>query len=269
MKSNKVLLGLFAGVMAMFGSVVSAQSSSTIREIGPANLGGSVSALVVDGRDANNTTFLAGATTGGLFMRSTDNTLLQQLYQTIGGDAAFAAQTELWHRVPVTVGGIETNLPISSLAQASDNTLFIGTGSLTYAIGSSEGLMSMIGTGLYHLDLNTLEAVRIPGTQPSGAADNFAAFNVLQIYESGNTLYLFAGTNSGLHRWTIQNGPRPSIRPSSRAVPSATLSLLASAKLPISPAPAISTVWATSPPTTLPSTSASRTPTSAVRFASR
>ncbi|MBR4774151.1 MAG: hypothetical protein IK010_06960, partial [Bacteroidales bacterium] len=61
MKIYKVLLGLFAGVLALNGGVANAQ----FYEIGPANIGGQVSSLVLDNQDANRSTLYAGATSGG------------------------------------------------------------------------------------------------------------------------------------------------------------------------------------------------------------
>ena len=85
MKSNKVLLGLFVGLMALAGGALNAQNATKdavtprLYEIGPDNIGGAVSSLVADRQDANNTTLYAGAIGGGLFVRSSNTTILNNL----------------------------------------------------------------------------------------------------------------------------------------------------------------------------------------------
>ena len=77
MKSNKVLLGLFVGLMALAGGALNAQNAKDaetprLYEIGPDNIGGAVSSLVADRQDANNTTLYAGAIGGGLLLGRPD-----------------------------------------------------------------------------------------------------------------------------------------------------------------------------------------------------
>ena len=52
MKSNKVLLGLFAGVLALMGGTMHAQNSNNFVEIGPVNVGGHVTSLLAHRTDA-------------------------------------------------------------------------------------------------------------------------------------------------------------------------------------------------------------------------
>ena len=72
MKSKRVLFGLFVGLIALIPANGMAQSSSNAKliEIGPDNIGGRVTTLIVDKRDATNNTLYAGTATGGLYIRS-------------------------------------------------------------------------------------------------------------------------------------------------------------------------------------------------------
>ena len=69
MKRNKVLLGLYVGLLTLAGGIANAQTGGRFYEIGPDNVGGQVSSFVVDKQDSNGTTFFAGATSGGLFLK--------------------------------------------------------------------------------------------------------------------------------------------------------------------------------------------------------
>ena len=71
MKSRKVLLGLIVGICVCLTGTATAQKanyqSNKLVEIGPDNIGGRVTSLVVAGHPDENTTLLyAGAATGGL-----------------------------------------------------------------------------------------------------------------------------------------------------------------------------------------------------------
>ena len=130
MKRNKVLLGLYVGLLTLAGGVANAQTGG-FYEIGPDNIGGEVSSIVVDRLDTSRNTLYAGATTGGLFFRSESVDILRNFYITLGvGDSAadvLSANTDIWHRVPYKVSGKEVSLPISCMAQAPSGELFIGT----------------------------------------------------------------------------------------------------------------------------------------------
>ena len=196
MKSNKVLLGLFVGVLALIGGSVTAQTK--FHEIGPANVAGHVSSIVVDQRDTNHTTVFAGSISGGLFMRSDNEELLSQLYTNAGLDASLASNHNTWHLVPC-----QTVLPITCMTQAPDNTLIIGTGDNTYQVGSSFGRMSVLGKGIYRYNPNDGSLTMVPGTKPTSIDADFAAVKDIKCLQYNGKLYVFAVTGTGIYRWVI------------------------------------------------------------------
>ncbi|MBO4481769.1 MAG: hypothetical protein J5719_04385, partial [Bacteroidales bacterium] len=115
MKSNKVLLGLFVGFMALVGGSVDAQNR--FYEIGPSNVGGQVSCLAIDQMDTNHTTIYAGATTGGLYIKSDNYETLQALYRTSGQDQSLSNNMTSWHYVPYFNGDTKDVLPVSAMVQ--------------------------------------------------------------------------------------------------------------------------------------------------------
>lgn len=203
MKSNKVLLGLFVGLFALTGGAVSAQSD--FHEMGPVNVGGHVSSLVLDERDADHSTVMAGTAGGGLFVWSENDEILTQLYSAIGRDASLASNHNTWHQVPCIIDGKEVTLPISTMVQGPDNTLYIGTGANTYQVGSMFGRMSLLGKGIYRVNLETATFTLIPGTKPTSLSHNFAAVREVDYIYRDNKLYFFAATATGLYRWVINS----------------------------------------------------------------
>lgn len=203
MKSNKVLLGLFVGILTLGGSAICAQS--TFHEVGPSNVGGHISSLVLDQRDTNQSTVYAGAIAGGLFVRSDNDEILEQLYTNIGRDVALASNHNTWHQVPCVIDGKQTTLPITTMIQGPDNTIYIGTGDNTYQVGSMYGRMSMLGKGIYRYNPETATYTLVPGTKPTSLTHNFAAVKEIDYIYRNNKLYLFAVTNTGLYRWVISN----------------------------------------------------------------
>lgn len=189
MKSNKVLLGLFVGALTLSACPVLAQTGSSdmgstadFHEIGPANIGGPVSALVVDQSDPTYSTIYAGASTGGLFVRTSND-------------------QQTWERVPMyDENGIEQNIAINSMVQGPDNTIYIGTGTNYYSN------VPVRGTGLYRFIPSTREFFPIDGTKPNANYDAFRVFTSLDYISSGDTLFLYAGTYSGLYRWIVVDG---------------------------------------------------------------
>ena len=205
MKRNKVLLGLYVGLLTLAGGVANAQTGS-FYEIGPDNIGGEVSSIVVDRMDTSRNTLYAGAATGGLFLRSESVDILRNLYNTLGvGDSAAAilsANTDIWHHVPYKVNGREVVLPISCMAQGPTGELFIGTGSDDYAYGTTYAPMSRKGMGLYRFLPTTGQFVLVPNTSDS----NFSVINCIETFYDGNALYLYVGTSKGLYRWLMFDG---------------------------------------------------------------
>ena len=203
MKSNKVLLGLFAGVMALMGGAANAQ----FHEIGPANIGGKVSSIVMDQQDASHTTVYAGAISGGLYVRSANSEVLSNLYSGLE-DENYVNQlvnnTESWHLVryinPAT--DKEETLPVSALAQGPDGTIYVGTGDNVYPLGSTYGKMSSKGRGIYRYKPSDGTFTLISYTNPS-QNELFGAVRALACYYRDGMLYFFAATGSGLYRWTV------------------------------------------------------------------
>ena len=203
MKINKVLLGLFVGILTLGGGVVCAQSM--FHEVGPANVSGHISSLVLDARDTNHSTVYAGAIAGGLFVRSDNDEILNQLYLNLGRDVSLAENHNTWHYVPCTIDGKSVTLPITTMVQVTDNSLLIGTGDNKFQVGSMYGRMSMLGKGIYRYDPETSTFALLPGTKPTSLTHNFAAVKEIDyIYRDGKT-YLFAVTGTGLYRWVINS----------------------------------------------------------------
>lgn len=208
MKRNKVLLGLYVGLLTLAGGVANAQTDK-FYEIGPDNVGGQVSCLVVDGRDTSRNTLFAGATTGGLFLKSESTEILRNLYDAMGVSEERAEMlsglNDTWHRVPFMQNGKEVSLPISCMVQAPNNEIFIGTGSDLYAYGSTYEKMSRKGMGIYRYTPATNEFNVIPGTVPTVSDTNFKVINALEGFYDGQAYYLFAATNAGLFRSIMHN----------------------------------------------------------------
>lgn len=208
MKRNKVLLGLYVGLLTLAGGVANAQTGR-FYEIGPDNVGGEVSCLVVDNRDTSRNTLFAGAATGGLFIKTESVDILRTLYNNLSVSDSMAEllvnSHDTWHRVPFYENGKEISLPISCMAQAPSGELFIGTGSDDYAYGSTYGKMSRKGMGLYRYIPSTNTFVLIPTTNTTNDT-SFSVINCVLAYHDGDALYLYVGTNSGLYRWLMMDG---------------------------------------------------------------
>lgn len=203
MKSNKVLLGLFVGLIALTGGAVRAQVDTNFYEIGPANAGGNVSSLVVDMNDADGSTIYAGAVNGGLFVRSENEATLQNLYARQGMDVSLASNTEIWHNVPYISEGKSIVLPVSCMAQAPDGTILIGTGNNRGHFGTTFWPLATIGRGIFRFNTETLEYTLVPGTVPSSATDKFAAVKKIDMLQRDGVLYVYVASNTGLYRWII------------------------------------------------------------------
>lgn len=203
MKSNKVLLGLFVGLLTLAGGAVNAQN---FYEIGPDNIGGQVSSIVIDKSDASGVTLYAGATNGGLFVKSSSIATLRNLYQNLGKNQDLGNDTNIWHRVPYyTANGLEMSLPISCMVQGStehgDNSIYIGTGSSVFSQGTTYySAMSRKGMGIFRYNATNNSFNVLPGTE-----DIEAVNDIDYIYRDGKT-YLFAATSSGLRRVVLENG---------------------------------------------------------------
>ncbi|MBQ9416981.1 MAG: T9SS type A sorting domain-containing protein [Bacteroidales bacterium] len=202
MKRSEVLPGLFAGIMTLIGGVVNAQADPNFVELGPVNVGGHVTSLVVDSHDGSNSTVFAGAATGGVYVMSGERSVLEPLYARQGKDLSLADNSDIWHYVPrLGATGLDTVLPVSCMVQTPDNSIIIGTGSDEKPVGSTFKPMSVMGRGIYILDPSTFEYTLLSGTVPSSLEDDFAAVRRLDYIKRDDSTYLFAVTKGGIYRW--------------------------------------------------------------------
>ena len=190
MKIRKVLFSLFGGLFVAMAGVSMAQSAmgSKIVEIGPDNVGGRVTSMIIDKSDSTNQTIYAGAASGGLYVRNN------------------AELNNLWNYVPCVIDGEEVILPISCMVQGPDNMIYIGTGEGRFPQGLKEQpSFSPIGRGIYRFNPADQSFTLIPTTEVLGSNTDFSAINKLAVYVKDGVTYLFAATETGLFRWEIRN----------------------------------------------------------------
>ena len=192
MKSKRVLFGLFVGLIALIPANGMAQSSSNAKliEIGPDNIGGRVTTLIVDKRDATNNTLYAGTATGGLYIRS--------------NNTDYAEFSSIWNYVDCQIDGVSRTLPISHMIQLKDNSLVIATGEGCFAQGTKFATMASKGVGIVRYNPETGAFSRVESTNPA-TNDKFANINRLAYAYDGNTLYIYAAAKGGLYRWKIES----------------------------------------------------------------
>ena len=190
MKSRKVLLGLFVGLAMCFVGTATAQKANyqnnKLVEIGPDNIGGRVTSLVVfGGVSGTDVTLYAGAATGGLYSRSDD------------------AQA-IWQYVPCYLDGEEITLPISQMLKLDDNTILIGTGESYYGKGNKVNKLAALGRGLFLFNTEDASFTRIANTNPGlNLEADFASVNDMAAMTLQGTTFLFVATPKGLFRWNI------------------------------------------------------------------
>jgi len=128
--------------------------------LGPDNVSGFTQAILYDISDTSYTTIFAGAFTGGLY--KSDNSGLT------------------WNKI----NGIESSLRVSCIVQASDGTIYAGTGGY------------FIGSGIYKSTDGENFTV-LPATDPSnGGLAAFAFVSALEINPTNGSL--FASTDEGI-----------------------------------------------------------------------
>lgn len=146
------------------------KSAFSWTSFGPNNMGGPTKAVIFDNRDASNNTLYAGSNSGGLWMSNNYGST--------------------WEKV-----SISEVLNVSSIAQAENGTIYVGTGvSLEPAADKiSEG--STIGKGIWKSNGSSFELMA--GTAPSGQDldGEWAFIQKLAVDGSG---HLYAATNTGL-----------------------------------------------------------------------
>ena len=191
MKSRKVLLGLIVGFCVCLAGTATAQKanyeSNKLVEIGPDNIGGRVTSLVVAGHpDENSVLLYAGAATGGLYSR------------------LVSTQDTVWQYIPCFVNGEELTLPISKLVKLNDNTLIVATGESYYSKGNKLKKMAALGRGIFLFDMNSHDFTLVNNTNPGTDMEaDFASVNDIDMMVSQGVTYLFIATQTGLFRWTL------------------------------------------------------------------
>ncbi len=188
MKSRKVLLGLFVGLAMCFVGTASAQKANyqnnNLVEIGPDNIGGRVTSLVVFGGASDTAvTLYAGAATGGLYTRSD-------------------AEEDIWNYVPCYVDDVELTLPISCMAKINDNTILIGTGESYYGKGNKVNKLAALGRGIFLFNTEEATFTRLAITNPGNDLEaDFASVNDIEVMTLQGTTYIYVATPKGLFRW--------------------------------------------------------------------
>ncbi len=204
MKSRKVLLGLIVGVCVCLAGTASAQKanyqSNKLVEIGPDNIGGRVTSLVVAGHPDENTTLLyAGAATGGLYTREV---------------SLLPDRDTVWDYVPCYINGEEVTLPISNMLKVDDSTLLIATGESYYGKGNKLNKMAALGRGIFLFDMNSNEFTRLERTNPGTNLDaDFASVNDMAMMRLQGVTYVFVATPKGLFRWNISQSSDWNVAP--------------------------------------------------------
>ncbi|MBP5678172.1 MAG: T9SS type A sorting domain-containing protein [Bacteroidales bacterium] len=194
MKSRKVLLGLIVGFCVCLAGSATAQKanyqSNKLVEIGPDNIGGRVTSLVVASHPDQNTSLVyAGAATGGLYTRLV---------------SLEAGVDTIWDYVPCYINGEELTLPISSMLKVNDSIIVIATGESYYGKGNKLNKLAALGRGVFLFNMNTNEFTLLEATNPGTDLDaDFAAVNDMAMMNSQGITYVFIATPKGLFRWTI------------------------------------------------------------------
>ena len=191
MKSRKVLLGLIVGFCVCLAGTATAQKanyqSNKLVEIGPDNIGGRVTSIVVASHPEQGSTLLyAGAATGGMYSRLVSN------------------RDTIWEYVPCYIGDEEITLPISSMLKVSDSTILVGTGESYYDKGNKLNKMSAIGRGVFLFNMNTQTFSRIEFTNPGTNLEApFANVNDMAMMTAQGVTYVYVATPEGLYRWAV------------------------------------------------------------------
>ena len=189
MKSRKVLLGLIAGFYVCFAGAATAQNanyqSNKLVEIGPDNIGGRVTSLIVD-RNENSIVYYAGAASGGLYTMN------------FNGNG-------VWTYIPCYLDNKELTLPISTLLRVNDSTILVGTGESYYPKGNKLNKMAALGRGIFLFNTNSKEFTRINLTNPGTNLEaDFASVNSMSMMKAEGVTYTYVATPKGLFRWVIR-----------------------------------------------------------------
>jgi photosystem II stability/assembly factor-like uncharacterized protein len=150
-----------------------AQLNLQWQDLGPDNLGANVHGLIIDNRDSTRQTLYAGVMGGGI-------------WKTTDGAAT-------WRFL-----GCLDNYAISCMHQASDGTIYIGTGdgiAGTYGVFPSAG---HIGNGIYKLGPSDV-IIHLNSTTSNGYGNLWSIVNRIAINPT-NSNQLIAATANGLYK---------------------------------------------------------------------
>ena len=156
-------------------------------ELGPNNVGGRTRAILFDNRDATAKTVYAGSTSGGIFKS-----------ENLGST---------WSKV--NTGSGTGTLNVTSMVQADDGTIYVGTGEglSTEKFSGLEDLGyegGFVGKGVFKSNAND-DFTLVPGTEPYVSNDvvEWAYINNMAIDKNNNRI--FAATHTGLKYATLPN----------------------------------------------------------------
>ncbi|MES2620460.1 MAG: T9SS type A sorting domain-containing protein [Bacteroidota bacterium] len=151
-----------------------AQLNLDWKEIGPDNTGGIIFGLVLDKRDATRQTLYAGAYGGGIWK------------STNGGNN--------WNYI-----GCAGNHAVSCMTQASDGTIYFGTGGILADNGSGSSFnVAHTGNGIYKIDAND-NITHLPATFAADITSHWTVVNRIACHPT-DTNKLIAATGKGLYR---------------------------------------------------------------------
>lgn len=194
MKSRKVFFGLILGVCVCLAGGATAQNanyqSNKLVEIGPDNIGGRVTSLVIVNGADNQKTLYAGAASGGVYTRSA-------VYYSNNAD-------DIWEYIPCYVNDEEFTLPVSAMLSLNDDLIVVGTGEGNYEKGNKVKKMAALGRGIFLFNPSTKVFTRIESTNPgTDLSADFAAVNRIAAVTIQGTTYVYVATNQGLFRWAM------------------------------------------------------------------
>ncbi|MBP3762506.1 MAG: T9SS type A sorting domain-containing protein [Bacteroidales bacterium] len=207
MKKNRVLFGLFVGLITLAGGSATAQNAdSNFYEIGPTNISGKVTSLALGTLQPGDTTIYAGSANGGLFVRTTNPDVLRALYSRDErmGQARreqLAGTLDMWHYIRYVreEDGREVALPINAMIAAPDGAIFIGTGAPLGNFGSSMYSLNRGGCGVFRYDPADGSFTMLAETDDN----RFSGIYALDYIRRNDTTYLFVAATDGLYRWAV------------------------------------------------------------------
>lgn len=153
----------------------------TFNEMGPDNIGGRVRSILIDKDDSDK--LFAGGVSGGLFVSE-------------NGGATWQPHPDFWS---TTTTLEELSLHISTIAQAPNGDIYVGTGN------THEGSASGPGKGIYKSTDGGNSFSQLPATVPTAytTTGDWVYVNKIVVDNQGN---VYAGTNSGLQVSTDGGG---------------------------------------------------------------